>query len=204
MTASAWAWSIFCLRLSTGASALLFSEYLALSPRWFRGVIAAAGLGVLLRYWLLVWTAITPVPLTAWMIDGIDLWAAIGLTLPCAAALDQLVRHPAMTPKKLLRAYAPIAVAWMPAVVLGPLASAVVQSAFALLIVWVGARLIRKLPVRKIRLSVAGLALAQLLLAGQRLAGSGVMLDIRVLLVSEGVVLGSIWASLRAARTSSA
>lgn len=203
MTAASWAWTVFLLGWAVGASALLFSEYLALSPRWFRWVIAAAGFGVVLRYWLLALTAITPVPLAAWMIDGVDVWAAVSLTFPCAVALDQLVRHPAMTPKKLLRSYAPVAAAWMVAVIVNRLAVAIVHTAFALLVVWMGAQLIRKLPLHKIQLSVAGLAAAQLLLAAQRLAGSQAVLDIRVLLASECVVLGSIWASLRAARTAS-
>lgn len=216
-----WAWSVFLLGLSTGVSALWFSEYLLLSPGWFRWVLVVSGIGVMSRYLLLFLTMISWVPWPGGVIRLIEVWAAIGLTLPCAVALDQLVRHPAMTPKKLLLRYAPMAAAFAPLLILGhasrwpdPVLGAIVglsgsdakalailHGAFALITVWIVALLIRKLPGLPLRRAFTALAATQVLLTAQRLAGSLTWLDVRLVLAAEAAVLAAIWAALKTSRS---
>lgn len=73
------------------------TAYARVSPFWLRALLWASGLLLVSRYIL----GANPKSSEA-------LWTAssIGLTLPGVVAIDQLIRHPAMTPKKLLRWYA--------------------------------------------------------------------------------------------------
>jgi hypothetical protein len=197
--------------LASGLCGIVLLEYFRLSPRWFRWVLMLAGMGVAGRYALQAVQIIlqtSPAPAGRLM----AVWAAIGLTLPCAAALDQLVRHPAMTPKKLLQAYAPFAMVLAPVVAFsGPgmaasdrLMLAFMQGLFAMAVVWVSARLIRKIPGARIRLALMGLSATQLVLAGRRLAEIMPPSDLRLELVTDGLALAAIWWALTTARTSSA
>ena len=204
MSSTVGAWNPFFLGLAAGLSAFLVSEYLALSPRWFRWVVTLSSLGVISRHVLLAMIAIAPPATLGWGARLIDAWASVGLTLPCAVAIDQMVRHPAMTPKKVLTAYAPVAAALLVTFITGGNRAllAVIHGAFALAAVWFGALLIRKLPGTSVRLALAGLAAAQVVLAGRQLAAVFAALDLRLGLGTDLLVLGSIWAALKTARTS--
>ena len=197
-------WTIFLLGFSAGLCGLLLHEYVLLSPRWFRWIVTLSGLGVISRYVLLAMIVITPPATLGWEVRLIDAWASISLTLPCAVAVDQLVRHPAMTPKKLLGFYAPCAAALLVTFITGSNRAllAVIHGAFALAVVWFSTLLIRKLPGTSVRLALAGLAAAQVVLAGCRLVGLLFALDIRLVLLTDLLVLASIWTALKTARTS--
>lgn len=111
--------SAFVLGLATGITVLAMSAYLSVSPAWLRWLLLASGIGVAGRYVMMIPSVMSldPCPLWLFRIGEAARW--VGLTLPGVVALDQLVRHPAMTPKKLLRWYAPFLVAACVALLLG-------------------------------------------------------------------------------------
>jgi len=92
-------------------------------------------------------------------------WAArfIGLTLPAVFAVDQLIRHPAMTPQTLLRGYVVVLVIVFAALGLSPLVGALhffIQIAFLLGFTGVCLMLMRKIPSPPIQRTLLVLALA--------------------------------------------
>jgi hypothetical protein len=97
---------LFLLGLACGIACLAITSYVRLSPRWLRWMLMASGLCLVARYVSLAYAAIgAPWPeapfLRAWL--GSD----IGFTLPSVFAVDALIRHPAMTPRKLLARFSP-------------------------------------------------------------------------------------------------
>lgn len=96
---------LFLLGLASGIAFLALTSYRHVSPRWLKWVLIASGALLMSRY---VMTAVWPnvggvvaIFLELWWVIG-----SVGLTLPGVFAIDQLIRHPAMTPSKLLRWYA--------------------------------------------------------------------------------------------------
>ena len=110
---------VFFLGLATGVTILAMSAYLSVSPAWLRRLLLASGVLVAGRYVVMTLCAIGLDPRTWWLPRLCWFATSVGLTLPGAVALDQLVRHPAMTPKKLLRWYAPFFAASCVALLLG-------------------------------------------------------------------------------------
>lgn len=109
--------------------------------------------------------------------------SGVSLTLPGVFAVDQLVRHPAVTPKKLLREYSPWLIAYG-VMTLTPWwrwAMPALTGLFAFVFLWICGMIIRKLPDRRIRLALVGLCLAYLSMV---LSG---------LLFAEMVVLLALW-----------
>lgn len=106
------------LGLASGFALLAITSYRRVSPFWLKALLMASGLLLIIRY-------IMTMPLKeqislyqsmgSWAVFGagsvamtLGKWQAvssIGLTMPALFAVDQLIRHPAMTPKKLLRWY---------------------------------------------------------------------------------------------------
>lgn len=84
----------------------------------------------------------------------------IGLTLPGVFAIDQLIRHPAMTPKKLLRWYAPFFVAYGVALLSETFLLVVVEAIFSFGFACVCLMLRRKIPSPPIQRALLGLALS--------------------------------------------
>ena len=95
---------LFLLGLASGMALVALTSYRHLSPPWLKWLLIASGTLLISRY-----------VMTAWWLDAGEaaaivlyyVWvvSSIGLTLPGVCAIDQLIRHPAMTPKKLLRWY---------------------------------------------------------------------------------------------------
>ena len=113
------AWYLFCLGLAVGVVLLAMAAYLTVSPRWLRWLLLASGVLAAGRYMTMALLAVSPHPQElrwAWRC-----WygTSIGLTFPSLVALDQLVRHPAMTPRKLLQWYAPFLAAYLAVLVFG-------------------------------------------------------------------------------------
>ena len=173
-------WYVFCLGLAVGLTLLMMTAYLRVSPRWLSRLLLVSGVFVASRYVAMVVFAFNQAPQPLWLWSRCWFATAVGLTFPGAVALDQLVRHPAMTPKKLLRWCAPFLVAYMAALVGGRMALvpdpffgvrphligwarpllAMTQSAFVLLFLWIGAQLLRKVPASSVRFAVALLMLS--------------------------------------------
>ena len=211
------AWELFVLGMATGLVVLLLTCYLSVSPPWLRWLLLASGGLLASRYVVMALFAVGAEPQALWGLRACWFGTSIGLTLPAVVAMDQLVRHPAMTPKKLLQGYAPFAAAYLAAILLGsyelaadPLAGpslrllgwgrwllAATHSVFVAGFVWLAAMVCRKVPVARIRL-----ALGVLMAAYAYLWLDGVLQ--RPSLSSELLAMGALWFALETARRVSA
>lgn len=216
-------WYLFWLGVAVGVTALAMTAYLAISPRWLRWLLLASGAFVASRYVTMALFATSPEPHALWALRRCWVATSVGLTFPAIVALDQLVRHPAMSPKKLLRWFSPFLACY--ALVLGfgrfeltadPLVGtsprlvggwlwvlAVVQGLFVIGVLALGALLIQKLTSRRIRIALFGLMGAYGYLG---LDGLFLALDrwyFRPFLFSEILALIAIWFALETARQSS-
>ncbi len=98
---------LFLVGLAAGLAILAATAYRRISPVWLRGVLLGCAVLMLGRYVALA-AHTSPEAAERWAFLR-RFWFAsvIGLTLPSVIAVDQLVKHPAMTPKRLLRWCAP-------------------------------------------------------------------------------------------------
>ena len=180
MTDPGGGWYLFWLGLAAGASGLAMSAYRFVSPRWLKWLLWASGLLVTSRYLAMATFATSAQPPMGWLLQRVWFASVIGLTFPGVVALDQLVRHPAMTPKKLLVRFSPFLLAYALVLLLGrieweshPLiglhprlvgwavgALACAHAAFILGMLGLGFLLAKKLPSTPIRLALAGLMAA--------------------------------------------
>ena len=94
MAANSSLFPLFFLGLASGVILLPLTAYRFVTPRWLRWVLWASGVLLLIRNLLIV-RGIHAETAYAFI-------AMTGFTLPGVVALDQLIRHPNMTPKKLL------------------------------------------------------------------------------------------------------
>lgn len=213
---------LFLLGLASGVALLAISSFRQVTPAWLKWALTASGLLVIARYVTLAIFTSSDAPQRFWGLRHVWFGSAIGLTFPSAFAVDQLIRHPAMTPKKLLRWVAPFLVAYgavmlfgtyrpEPAPVVGwtlhlsapwRVFVSAVQGAFAAGFIGIGAMLMRKIPSRPIQLGLLGL------LAGQTLLGlDGLIVAlggwyVRPFLFSEMVMCLAIWHAFETAADS--
>ena len=204
---------LFLLGLASGIAALTISAFQRVSPPWLKGLLAASGLFVISRYVALALfaTAESPDRVWAWR----HCWFATSLALPLqsAFAVDQLLRHPAMSPKKLLAWLAPFLIAYSAVILfagvtpapdrvvgwslrLEPWWQRLLSATHGLFVMgFLGAALLlmRKVPSRPIRVALLGLALGigALALDGVLLALGGWYF--RPYLYSEMLALFAIW-----------
>ena len=182
---------VFLLGLAAGLAVLAASSYRRVSPSWLRRLLMSLGAFVCLRYVAVALFADAADPRQVWLWRHAWFATSVGLTLPSIVALDQLLRHPAMTPGKLLRAFAPFLLAYAAVILFGaceavpdPVAGwtlklapawrivvSVTQSAFVLGFTGVAGFVIWKFPLMPVRI-----ALGLLLLAHWWLAADGVLL----------------------------
>ena len=204
---------LFLLGLASGVTLLTITSYRRVSPAWVKRLLIASGIFVISRYvaMALFATAVSPERVWAWR----RCWFAtsVGLTLPSVFAIDQLIRHPAMTPQKLLRWFAPFLLAYAALILFGkttPIADRVMgwaprltpawrlftsaaQSVFMLGFVGMSAMLMRKIPSRPIRTALLGLMLGQLALGLDGLILSLGAWYFRPFLYSEMLTLFALW-----------
>jgi len=204
---------MFLLGLAGGFVLLTLTAFRRVSPRWLRWLLMACGLAVMARY---VTMALFALPEGAHRWWGLwRLWYASSLALPLASvvAVDQLVRHPAMTPKKLLTWFSPFILAYGAVLLFSdaaPTPDPVSGSAPQLAAAWrgvlsathavfvlgflgVAVQLARKLPSGQVRTALCGLCVGLLALAadGAVLALGGWYF--RPYLYSEMVMLLALW-----------
>lgn len=171
---------LFLLGLAAGFAFLTISAYRQVSPPWLRRLLIVTGVLVIGRYVTMALFTQSDAPERFWAMRRLWFSTSYGLTLPSVVAVDQLIRHPAMTPKKLLTWFSPFLLAyaaislfgafhpvqhpvigWQPE--LSPawmLAVTVVQSVFVLSFIAGCLLFIRKIPVRPIQAALAVLVLA--------------------------------------------
>ena len=203
------AWYLFLLGLAMGLVVLLLTAYLSISPGWLRWLLLASGVFAASRYLVMALFAISPAPQDLWGLRACWFATSIGLTLPGVVALDQLVRHPAMTPKKLLKGYAPFLAAYLAVILLGryelvpdPIAgySPTLVGGWR----WALAAMVgRKLPVPRIRLALGWLMAAYSYLSVDGFVRAAGGWYVRPYLYSECLALWAIWFALDTARRQS-
>ncbi|HEX9564013.1 MAG TPA: hypothetical protein VF981_08580 [Gemmatimonadaceae bacterium] len=204
---------LFLLGLAAGTAVLAMTAFRHVSPRWLRWVLFAVGAFQVGRYVALACFTAPDAPIRFWELRRFWFASAVGLTLPSVVALDQLVRHPAMTPKKLLIRFSPFLAAYGAVILFGsftaipdrvagwaleltgwwPAFVSVVQGAFVILFIGICVWIIRKLPSEPIRTSAARLLVAHAYLAfdGALLAFGGWYF--RPFLFSEMLALLALW-----------
>lgn len=84
---------------------LAISGYRHASPAWLRWLLIGSGTLLVGRYTAMA-VELSNFQVQHWIFDCRWIARFVGLTLPAVFAVDQLIRHPAITPKKLLRGYA--------------------------------------------------------------------------------------------------
>ena len=167
----------FLLGLAAGLSLLTLTSYRRVSPAWLHRLLMASALFVFSRYVAMAVCATTSSPEGPRILRHVG-WLALllGLILPSIFAIDQLLRHPAMTPKKLLlRSSFPLLVAWSTAAPF-PWLRGIYQGIFVLAFIAICVPLMRKIPSRPIRLALLGLMIGQAALALGGLYGEMAML----------------------------
>ena len=204
---------LFLLGMATGLALLTTTSYLRVSPSWLRWVLMASGLFVMSRYLTLALFTTPEAP--RYFLSLRPCWFAtsVGLTLPSVCALDQLLRHPAMTPKKLLVWFSPFLIVYgvvllfadatpVPDRVVGwmlrlgngwQILLALAQGVFVLGFIGLSLVLMRKIPSTPIRLALIGLVVGQ-----GYLGLDGVLLALgrwyfRPFLYSEMLMLLALW-----------
>lgn len=210
---------LFLLGLAAGIAILTITGYFRMSPPWVRWLLTACGAFVMFRYVAMFVYATMPDPGQAGWVR--HCWYATSLALPLqtAFATDQLIRHPAMTPRKLLTWCAPFVLLYAAVILFGrsvPVPDRIVgwtlrlaqpwQSllslthvAFVVGYVGIAALLFRKIPVAAIRAELGILMLAQLLLAADGLVLAFGGWYFRPYLFTEMFALVAVWHAHRTA-----
>ena len=204
---------LFLLGLASGLTVLAISAYRRVSPRWLTWTLIASGLFVISRYVTMALFTSEDAPQRFWALRHCWYGTSIGLTLPSVFAVDQLVRHPAMTPKKLLIRFAPFLIAYLvvilfadmqavPDLVVGwsvkltvpwRMTMMLVQAAFVAGFTLVAVVLMMKLPSWPIRRALAGLVAGYGYLTLDGLLQAAGWWYFRPNLYSEMVTLLALW-----------
>jgi hypothetical protein len=210
---------LFLLGLACGIGLLALTAFFKVSPAWLKWLLVASGAFVITRYISMFTLATATDPAALGLLrHG---WFATSLALPLQTvfAIDQLIRHPAMTPKKLLARFSPFLAAYALVILFGttvPVPDRVLGWTLRLAQPWQGllslthvtfvgicvgvcGLLIWKVPIAPVRAALALLALGQL-----ALAADGVVLALggwyfRPYLFSEMFMLLALWHAYRTA-----
>ena len=153
--------SVFLPGLAAGLSLLALTSYRRVSPAWLKWLLIASALFVFGRYVAEgAFTTTTSLEDLRLLLIGSWFATVLGLILPSVFAIDQLLRHPAMTPKKLLVRFLPFLAA-LSAATPFPWLCRILHGIFAFAFVVICALLMRKIPSRPIRFALLGLAAGQ-------------------------------------------
>ena len=205
---------VFLLGLASGTALLTMSAFRRVSPRWLKWLLLFTGVLMIGRYvTLALYTTIdAPQRFPSWL-KHCWLFSSVGLTLPGVMAIDQLLRHPGMSPKKLLTWFSPFLAAYTAVILFGPLtpvpdrvvgwtltlapewtgALLVVQAAFVVGFVGICVMLVRKIPSPPIRSALVGLALAYIYLGADGVLVALGRWYFRPFLLSEVFAMLALW-----------
>ena len=204
---------LFLLGLASGCALLTITSYRHVSPTWLKWLLIVSGVFVISRYVTMALFTMPHASQYVWSLRHCWFATSVGLTLPSVFAVDQLLRHPAMSPRKLLRWFSPFlasyaalilfatmrpapdrVVGWMPQLSSGWLwLISITQALFVLLFIGLCALFMHKVPSRPIRLALLGLVFAH-----AYLGLDGVLLALgrwyfRPFLFSEMLTLLALW-----------
>ena len=99
---------VFLLGVAAGLTVLTMTAYHRVSPSWLKWLLLATSLLTLSRYIAIARFADATYPDQLWSWGYSDYAKSIGFTLPSVMVIDQLLRHPKMSPQRLLRWIAPL------------------------------------------------------------------------------------------------
>jgi len=210
---------LFLLGLACGVALLTITSYRRVSPWWLRWLLFACGVFVISLYAALAVSLATRTPTQSLLFAEIftSCWFFAGylaLALPSIFAIDQLLRHPSMTPKKLLgwlspflavyilvllfrnvtppspvgtgNSVAPVVVGWYRSLLL-------IHSFFVISFVSASVFFMRKVPSPPIRLALLGLVVGQSYLGVDGLRFVFGPDDLQPFLYSHLVMLLALW-----------
>ena len=100
--------SAFLLGVAAGLTVLTMTAYRRVSPSWLKWLLLATGVLTLSRYIVMACVGAASSPDRFWSWGYGYYVRSIGFTLPSVMAIDQLLRHPKMSPQRLLRWIAPL------------------------------------------------------------------------------------------------
>ena len=204
---------LFLLGLASGITLLALTAYRRVSPPWLKWLLIASGVFVMSRYVTMALFTSDEAPQRFWALRHCWFATSIGLTLPSVFAIDQLLRHPALSPKKLLCWFAPFLAAYSAVILFGAFSPvpdrvggwiprlssgwqafvAIVHGTFVIGFLGICGMLMRKIPSRPIRASLLGLAVGQAYLAVDGLLLASGRWYFRPFLYSEMLTLLAIW-----------
>lgn len=185
----------FLLGLASGIAVLAITSYRHVSPPWLKWWLVATGILLIARYALLAAPPTVEPSDAAWSARLLWCAGAAGFTTPGIFAVDQLLRHPAMTPLKLLRWCALLLVLYAAACPWLRLAI-IVQGLVALGLLGFCVMLSRHIPPSALRRSVLVLGIGYGVWGVASLAGSW-------RLASELLLLVVLWSTFEASATAS-
>lgn len=110
---------LFLLGLASGLTVLTLTAYRRVSPNWLKGLLIVTGLFMMSRYLTMALFTSPEAPQRFWTLRYCWFASLIGLTLPSVVVIDQLVKHPAMSPKKLLVWLSPFLAIWAAVILFG-------------------------------------------------------------------------------------
>ncbi len=168
-----------------GIVVVTMTSYCRVSPPWLRWLLYATGVLLISRYVSMALFAAAYDPASVWGFRRCWLASTVGLTLPSVMVIDQLLRHPAMSPRKLLIWFSPFLAVYAAVILFGSMEAAedpfmgwsltlagpwgwvlgAVQAAFFLGFAGIVLLLIRKVPTRSIRVALGFLLAAHTYLA---------------------------------------
>jgi len=203
---------LFLLGFASGLALLAAASFRHVSPRWLQWLLTATACLVISRYVTMALFTAPEAFRRFWPLRWLWFTGPVALTLPGVFAMDQLLQHPAMSPKTILRWYAPFLAVYAVVLIFGVGPTAEVPEAwntsvspvwrmilstahgiFTLAFLAACVVLVRKPLAGRARLALLGLAAAYLYLAfdGVLLAFNGWYF--RPFLFSEMVALVAIW-----------
>ena len=172
---------LFLLGLASGVALLTITAYRYVSPTWLKWLLIGTGAFVISRYVSMALFTNADAPQRFWVLRHCWFASSVGLTLPSVMVIDQLLRHPAMSPAKLLRLFSPFLIAYGSVILFGTMRPepdrvmgwvphltgswhwllSFVQVGFVLGFIGICIGLIQKIPSPPIQRALLGLALAQ-------------------------------------------
>lgn len=200
---------LFFLGLAAGIALLTTTAYRHVSPSWLKWLLTATGLFVISRYVAMALFVMLEEPPLPWLLRRCWYATSVGLTLPSVMAIDQLLRHPAMSPRKLLIWFSPFLAVYVSVIVLSvsafpeegtpTLAPAwqgllsITQGLFVVGFIGICVMLILKFRSRPIQAALLGLALAYAYLGIDGLLLATGRWYFRPFLFSEMATLLALW-----------
>ena len=215
-------WYVFFAGVAVGGVLLASTAYAHVSPAWLKWLLLASAALAVSRYVSMTVFAVSFDPSPPWLWSRCYYATTIALTFPGFVAMDQLVRHPAITPKKVVMCYAPFFIMNAAVLLCGttqivphplvggrprftgawPALLGFSQAAFLLCLFGAGVMLMRKLPASRIKFALGILLGAYAVLGICGVFAHRSATPLQPYLWAELLTFAAIWFALDTARHS--